>query len=221
MKRALTMSRWGPEGPPPEAYSRVTNPQRFHPLHEVALTLLSERHETFDVEWIEGHSIDRELETADLARPSIRLVPAHPTAAPLTVAFTTFPGLRVRVGRWCSAAFPGCGCDACDETADEEATRLAAMIDEVVGGRFRESIALPRVGDGWQEWELWSPARRISGRLQIDRDSARAMLAEIRDSPIVWTPWPRRGAGSRQPRNSAKMPGDFYAPADSRRDRGV
>ena len=25
--------RWGPEGPPPEAYSRVTDAERFRPLH--------------------------------------------------------------------------------------------------------------------------------------------------------------------------------------------
>jgi hypothetical protein len=31
------------------------------------------------------------------------------------------------------------------------------MTDDVVAGRFREGIAMPPVGEGWQEWELWSP----------------------------------------------------------------
>ena len=36
---------------------------------------------------------------------------------------------------------------------------------------------MPPMGEGWQEWELWSPSRRSSGRLPIDRERARAMLA--------------------------------------------
>ena len=32
--------RWGIEGPPDEAYSQVTNPERFQPLHAAATELL-------------------------------------------------------------------------------------------------------------------------------------------------------------------------------------
>jgi hypothetical protein len=89
--------------------------------------------------------------------------------------------------------FPSCGCDACDESADEEAARLAQMIDDVVAGRVRERIVLPPVGDGSQEWELWSsPLGRSSGRLAIDRASAQATLAGVDDSSIEWASWPRR-----------------------------
>jgi hypothetical protein len=189
------MNRWGSEGPPPEAYSRVTNPGRFRPLHDIALTLLGQLHASFDVRRIEGYGLDGELEVGDLARPSIRLIPGDSEAAPLTLTFTTFPGLRVRAGRWCTAAFPACGCDACDESADDEAARLAQMIDDVVAGRFRERIVLPPVGDASQEWELWSsPPRRSSGGLQIDREGACAMLAEVASSSIDWAPWTRRDA---------------------------
>jgi Family of unknown function (DUF6226) len=187
------MNRWGSEGPPPEAYSRITNPGRFRPLLHIALTLLGQLHASFDVRRIEGYGLDGELEVGDLARPSIRLVPGDSTAAPLAVTFTTFPGLRVRAGRWCTAVFPSCGCDACDESADDEAARLAQMIDDVVAGRFRERLVLPPAGDGSQEWDLWSsPPRRVSGRLQIDRERARAMLAEVASSSIDWAPWTRR-----------------------------
>jgi Family of unknown function (DUF6226) len=181
-------------GPPPEAYSRVTNPERFRPLHDFALTLLTQLHAWFDVDRVEGHGLDRELEVGDVARPSVRLVPRDSKAAPLAVIFTTFPGLKVRAGRWCTAVFPGCGCDACDETATDEMVRLAEMIDDVVAGRFREALALPPVGEGWQEWELWSPSRRSSGRLQVDRERVRAMLAGIEGSSIEWAPWTRRKA---------------------------
>jgi hypothetical protein len=64
------------------------------------------------------------------------------------------------------------------------------MIDDVVAGRSREGIAMPAVGEAWQEWELWSPARRSSGRLSIDRERARAMLAGIEGGRIEWVLWP-------------------------------
>jgi Family of unknown function (DUF6226) len=159
------MNRWGSDRPPPEAYSRVTNPERFRPLHDFALTLLAQLHASFDVDRIEGHGLDSELEVGAVARPSVRLVPRDSKAAPVTVTFTTFPGLRVRAGRWCTDVFPGCGCDACDETANDETIRLAEMIDAVAAGRFREGIAMPPEGEVWQEWERWSPPRRFSGRL--------------------------------------------------------
>jgi hypothetical protein len=185
------MNRWGPDGPPPEAYSRVTNSERFRPLHDFALTLLAQLHASFAVDRMEGYGLDTELEVGGLVRPSVRLVPRDAKPAPLAVAFTTFPGLKVRAGRWCTAAFPACGCDACDETANDETVRLAEMIDDVVAGRFREGMAMPPMGEGWLEWERWSPSRRSSGRWPIDRERARAMLAVAERSPIEWAPWPR------------------------------
>ena len=154
-------------------------------LHEVALTLLGQLHASFDVSHIEGYGLDSDLEVGNLARPSIRLIPGDSEAAPLTLTFTTFPGLRVRAGRWCTAAFPACGCDAFNENADDEAARLAQMIDDVVAGRFRERIVLPPVGDGSQEWALLVVATASRPRvvLQIDRERARVMPAELRRIP--------------------------------------
>jgi Family of unknown function (DUF6226) len=186
------MNRWGSEGPPLEAYSRVTNPERFRPLHGVALTLLEQLHASFNAEKVEGYGLDSELESGALARPSVRLIPDDPKAAPLTITFTTFPGLKVRVGRWCIAGFPACGCDACDETADAEARRLEETVDAVVAGRFREAISLTPRGDGWQEWEIWSPPRRFSGRSQVGRERTLAMLTESERHSIVWSPWAPR-----------------------------
>lgn len=157
--------------------------------------MLGQLHASLDVRRNEGYGLDGELEVGALARPTIRLVPDDSMAAPLAVAFTTFPGLRVRAGRWCTVVFPACGCDACDESADDEAARLRHMIGDVVANRFRERIVLPPVGDGSQEWDLWSsPPRRVSGRLLVDRERARAMLADVEGSSIDWTPWTRRDA---------------------------
>jgi hypothetical protein len=117
-------------------------------LHNVALRLLDQLQAAFNVERFEGYGLDSELEVRDLSRPSVRLAPRDSKAAPLAIAFTTFPGLEVRVGRWRTVAFPTCGCDACDETADDEATRLAELVDDVTAGRFREEISLPLAGGG-------------------------------------------------------------------------
>jgi hypothetical protein len=187
------MNRWGPDGPPPEAYSRVSDPERFRPLHNVALHLLAQLEAAFDVERFEGYGLDSELEVGGLARPGVRLVPRGPQAAPLTIAFTTFPGLRVRVGRWLTTNFPACGCDACAETADDEAAGLAQLVDALTAGRLREGVSLPMAGDGWQESEYWLPSgHRYSSRSSVDRARAREMLAGSASSSIEWGPWPRR-----------------------------
>ena len=189
---------WGREGPPPEAYSRVTDPERFRPLHDFALTLLDALHRAFEVERDEGYGLDPEMErlARDLARPSIRLVPADRRAAPLTIVFTAFPGLVVRAGEWCTDVFPSCGCDACAETAAAESPRLREMTDDVVAGRFRETISLPLMGSAWEEWEFWtssgSPRRR--SRTRLERDQARRMVHRAGRSAVEWMAWPRRRA---------------------------
>ena len=89
---------WGTDGPPEEAYSRVTNPERFQPLHDAAMELLDRLEREFAVERLEGPDADDELGRMSLARPAIRLAPNDPQAAPIVVAFTEFPGLHVRFG---------------------------------------------------------------------------------------------------------------------------
>lgn len=186
------MSRWGPEGPPPEAYSRVTNPERFQPLHSFMVGLIGRLEAAFDVKRLDGYGLDDELETVDLVRPSVKLLPQDPGAAPIVVVFTAFPALRVRVGRWRTDGFPSCGCDACDETADGEAARLTQMVDDVTAGRFREALRVSLVGDAWQESEFWSPGGGSSNRMRVDRSRALQMLAGSDRLAFEWRPWPHR-----------------------------
>ena len=187
----MSGNRWGREGPPPKAYSRVTDPERFRTLHDFAVRLLRRLEATFDVERLEGYGLDQELERSDLVRPSVKLLPRSPDAAPIVFVFTAFPGIHVRLGRWRTEAFPTCGCDACDETADGQATRLSRMVDDVTGGRFREAIGLPLLGPAWQESEFWSSGEGSSGRQRIDRSRARQMLRASDRSSFEWKPWPR------------------------------
>ena len=83
------------EGPPEEAYGRVTNPERFLPLQSAAIEVLDGLEQTFDVRRVEGYGLDAELEgKRGTVRPSIQLTPADPKAAPITVVFTDFPGFQ-------------------------------------------------------------------------------------------------------------------------------
>ena len=130
------------EQPPDEAYSRVTNPERFRPLHDAMLEMLKALETRFDVESVEGYGLDEELERFSrqpVERPAVTLKPIHPESAPITVVFTDFPGLHIRLGRWFTDSFPSCGCDACDESAEDESERLTELMDSVTSGGFREA----------------------------------------------------------------------------------
>ena len=170
--------RWGAEGPPLEAYSRVTNPERFASLHDVAAELLDRLELEFDAERAEGYGLDPELEEGyKLAHPSVTLVPRDVGAAPIVVAFSAFPGVLVRFGRWCTAAFPTCGCDAGHEAAESETERLKSQIDNLTAGRFREAIRIPAEGAAWKESEFWSGGGRCAQKSQLDPARARQLVA--------------------------------------------
>jgi hypothetical protein len=185
--------RWGAQGPHLEAYSRVTNPKRFALLHDFAAELLDRLELEFDVERTQRHGLDYELEEGcKLARPSVAIVPRDVGAAPIVVAFSAFPGLRVRFGRWCTTAFPTCGCDACGETAESETERFKTLIDNLTAGHFREAIRIPADGPAWQESEFWSVAARCAEKSQLDRARARQLVAASDRSSYDWRPWPKR-----------------------------
>ena len=183
--------RWGLEGPPLEAYSRVTNPERFEPLHPAALAHLERLQQRYAVERVEGNGLDPELEQMSLARPTVKLIPADANAAPIVVAFTTYPGIVMRCGHLLVMAFPGCGCDACDETADGELQRLTETLDDVVGGRFRESIRIPLFGHAEQQWQLYSATHSGGGGAFLPRSRARALAKKL-GREFEWSPWPVR-----------------------------
>ena len=179
------------------AYSRVTNPERFHPLHTAMLAVIDRLESDFEVERAEGFVFDEKLTRGlELAREDVRLTPKDPDAAPISVLFTAFPGLRIRFGRWYIEPFPGCGCDACDESAEGEIERLNDMIDDVTAGRFREAIEIPLFSFKeavWVETRFWSPdGRRSRNRSRVDRRQGFEMSGGRRRLDLNWKPWPRR-----------------------------
>ena len=180
-------SRWGREGPPEEAYGRVTNPERFAPLHDAALEMIGRLEADFDVERAEGYGLDEGLEgNSGLARPSVKLSPTDPEAAPMTVVFTDFPGLFVRFGRWADDPFPDCGCDACGGTAEEEIESLTEKIHSLTTSGLCETVEAPRGrfgGDGSLEAEWRGPSsyeRRWSRIDDIAEEEIERLTEKIR-----------------------------------------
>jgi hypothetical protein len=192
--------RGSPE-PTAEEYSRVTNPERFRPLHRHALDLLARLEAIYDVHQREAFElVPVIMQPFEYARPPVTLTPGAPDAAPIAIAFTTFPSLIVRCGRWHAQPFPACGCDACAEDAVGEADRLEAIVGKVVAGQFAEELRIPLFGAarlahtflGGHPSEGWSG----DGWTTIPRAVARA-LAGPGPRRVQWQPWPHRGRQAR------------------------
>ena len=182
-------SNWGDEGPPEDAYSRVTEPERFRPLHDWALEAVAQLEVHYEVTRDEGEGMDSELERPPLSRPTLKLTPLRDSCAPITIAFNDLPGLAVRLGRWATEWFPTCGCDACDEMPEEEFERFTELLSDVVAGRFRESLYLQRTGDGQSRNEFWSTMHRSSGGGRVPRDEASQVLNGEENIVVEWMPW--------------------------------
>lgn len=176
--------------PPEEAYGRVTDPGRFAGLHAVGRDLLDELESRFAVTRETFSEPDRH--GAELAL-AVRLVPANPAAAPLTLIFTGFPGLEVRMGRGDWMPLPGCGCDACDETVEECTEQLRDQVDALIAGTFGERLI--REHGWWHErWYRSAEGAAGSSRGRVDRDQLAALRAAMPDGELHWEPWPERSS---------------------------
>ena len=181
--------------PPPEAYSRVTNAERFRPVHGHALDVLARLQSAYDVTASATFDLlPGVMQPFEHARPPVTLTPAVP-AAPLSVAFTAFPSLLVRAGRWYGTSFPACGCDACDGGASDEVWRFDELVGHVVAGHFREEIRLPLLGEARLSYAFGPRAgidrAHAEGWGVIPRDRARTLVGRG-PRRIAWQPWPRR-----------------------------
>lgn len=179
-------NRWGPAGPPDEAYSRVTDPQRYAPLHAIARDVLDDLQRRFDVT---AHS-SSELDPNKTAQaPVTTLVPTNPNSSPLSVTFTAFPGLFISFGRTMREPIPVCGCDACDETLEECGEFLRDLVETVVTGSFGERIVHDSEGVWHQTWRSTN-ARSSSGRTRVTAEEARALREGLGSDNARWSPWP-------------------------------
>jgi hypothetical protein len=186
--------RWGPEDPPREAYSRATTPERFEPLIPFAEGLLERLEREFQVTREEGYDlrVSHWSSLKEPSRPSVRLVPAAEDAAPIVVAFSSFPGLLVLAGRWFETALPHCGCDACDETAAGAQAELASLAHTVTEGGMRELVDLPLIGHARLYSEHWQ-GRGSTGWSLVTRKEARDLIAAAGGKRrFEYAPWPKR-----------------------------
>lgn len=185
----MPFEKYGVEQPPDEAYGRVTNPERFRPLHHGVLEMLDALETRFDVERVEGYGLDKELEgfsRQPASRPAITLKPMRPDSAPITVVFTNFPGLHIRFGRWFRDSFPDCGCDACDESAEGEIERVTKLIDSLTAGGFREAVfhspvpLISSIVDAVKQ-TFTLPIRRYPSTAELRRSEARYSPSGVGD----------------------------------------
>lgn len=171
--------------PPPEAYGRVTDPQRYRVLHVEARNLVERLAQRYTIERREGLDLDDELTRGTVAESVVRLVPSPAGAAPLTIAFTRFPGLVVRFGRWHIEAYPACGCDACAEDPTDLVGLLLARVETVVAGGFSEGVTA-----GGRPWLTHEFAGVGSGGIRLDRTDPRTSRAPFRQAWLPWQPEP-------------------------------
>jgi hypothetical protein len=172
--------RWGPEGPPPEAYSRVTDAARFRPLVVAADELVAGLQDTYDVTVA---PVDVSADMPDAVRAQ-RIVPR--AGASIVVEVTSFPGVRLRLGHWTMRVFPDCGCDACDESAQDAIDLLTETVDVVVTGRFSERLRRwrPSLSTDLDRTRSWS---------LLGRDEYRQLARIARPRNRLWPAWPLRG----------------------------
>jgi hypothetical protein len=183
----------GDAKPRPDRYTtRVTDPGRYHVLHEASETLLDELTERYVVGRREGKEPVGPEPGAEIVR-TVRLIPRSPAAGPLSIAFTEFPGVVLRLGRWFYEPLPECGCDDCDEDPGELVIDLhrltAAHIEGGLWERVRRGLTC-----SWLETRLIGPGLRTSRRAPIDSAEARAARREGFAAAVRWAPWPRRAS---------------------------
>jgi hypothetical protein len=179
----------------PEEYTRVTNPERFRALHDFAVDLFKRLADEYDVtESNDFQLVPIIMRPFDYARPPITLTPNAGDEAPISVAFTRFPSLVLRCGKFFNEPFPVCGCDGCGRDADEEIERLQHILGPVIAGDFLEGVHLPFFGNAHLTYRLGridGPHGLTSGGGGVSRGEAR-QHRRAGCGRIRWAPWSKR-----------------------------
>jgi hypothetical protein len=185
-------TRWA-GSPPDDSYSPVNNPERFAPLQTMADALIEHLRAAYRAEIA---ALPRSPTTSATAK-LIAVTPEQADAAPLVFRFTDFPGVEIRAGVRYNAAFPACGCDACDERWEDAVDAMERLVFAVADGRFSERIVLlPRsAGKAVVEHRIETLGGAVQSGVAhgVQPDSAlRNDAARLDRLPGArWQPWTR------------------------------
>lgn len=183
-------ARWS-GAPPDDAYSRVSHPERFAPLQVIADALIEHLRTTYRA--------DVAARTESVTTPNttklIVVAPDRDDGAPLSFRFTDFPGVILTTGLRHDAAFPPCGCDACDDKWESVADDMERLVFAVTDGRFSERIAFLPGGKVNVRFSIETPsgAAQSGTKHGVEADAAlRADAARLDRLPDGrWQPWTR------------------------------
>lgn len=171
-------------GPDDDAYGRVTNPERFGRVVDVARSLIQQLASIYDV--VVHHATDGfQVGSNNWGEPdgeTVHLVPSE--GAPISITITSFPGVAIRFGEWGVEGFPTCGCDACDEQPESEIERMDELVNAVVAGRYEEELTRRSLRTSFSgAWGSSSSEARLEKR-----------ESETYGQPAVhrWSGWPKR-----------------------------
>ena len=180
--------RWGPAGPPQEAYSRVT--RDLSAVYAGLPVALDERLARLVADV--GATV-REVSPHELPRdagggppPSGRalvVVPADPRCLSIWLVLTDEPTVRFWTTGPVWLVVPVCSCDACDTDLDELLEQLDGVLDDVTGGVDVEVSGLRRIR---------VDVRTCSSRSTSWHTRREARQLGLRRGRWRWPGWPRR-----------------------------
>jgi len=175
--------------PPEDAYGQVTDAHRYHGLVDTAEQVIEALIATYQVEVKHGGAeLDPKLCEGLPVDRVVQFEPGQDDAAPLTIVLTTFPGVALRAGRWQTALYPACGCDACDELPDELAEDLARVMHAVAAGQLLEELS------GGIDPHLTISLSDDQGPLGTQHGPISRHEMKHKGGParLDWQPWPGR-----------------------------
>lgn len=212
--------RWSEfENLPEEAYSVFENLERFAPLQTVADTLIDFLRDHYEVDTEEGLQVATgipHVPSTDGVTRAVRLTPRSALSAPITVLYTSDPGIRIVAGALLTADFPRCACNACDEIWTDSAEELEQTIFGIVAGGLSEWVSAPRRAKWHFDWgkgfvrgmgRSFSYELRLHDGATIERGEspAESVSSETLNAAVMtlegvragsprgnWIPWERR-----------------------------
>ena len=169
------------------AYPHIADTARFAVLHEAAETLLDQLTERY---MVQRRETKESVGSEDALVRTVRLIPRTPAAGPLAVAFTDFPGLLIRLGRWWAEDLPACGCDDCGEDPAELVEVLRTQTSALVEGGLWERVRRG-VGGSWFETRLIAVGFNARREGPLPARDAREARRSGFAAPVQWAPWPK------------------------------